>query len=234
MIFLCRFQHGCINVVRIGHVVITGKSQSLSHFKVLFLIHTKSFICPVVLQRISFQSGDSKLQATSIFQLHWNLWVSVAMATQVHVEHLGALSCLRPTSQVSSDTLLLARKNPWALRARRLSRIAFYLPRKEERRTEYGDHWSSLPSWISSTCRGWEAGVECQQWPRHWKKWTVSLDHLPEGNTTHSLCLNKNLSQYFISTLWIYKMKHWPTSLGKHHLKAPYHGLKLLCQAKPF
>ena len=74
----------------------------------------------------------------------------------------------------------------------------------------------------------------CQQWPRQWKKWTVSLDHLPEGNTPHLLCLNKNLSQYFISTLWVYKMKHWPTSLGTRHLKAPYHGLKLLCQAKPF
>lgn len=113
----------------------------------------------MVLQRISFQSGDSKLQASSIFQLHWNLWLWVAMATRVHVENL-ALSCLRPTSQVSSDTLLLARKNPWALRARRLSCIAFYLPRKEEKRTEYGDHWSSLPSCISSTCGRWGGGAE--------------------------------------------------------------------------
>ena len=85
-----------------------------------------------------------------------------------------------------------------------------------------------LMPWV----RRW-GGEMCQQWPRQWKKWTVSLDHFPEGNTTH-LCLNKNLSQYFTITLWVYKMKHWPPFLGKRHLTAPYHGLKLLCQAKPF
>lgn len=178
-----------------------------------------------------------KLQATSIFQLHWNLWLWVAMAgTTSSCRKPSALSCLRPTSQVSSDTLLLARRILGPSEPGRLSRVAFYLPRKEEKRTEYGDHWSSLPSCISSTWGGWGGGrrEDVSTWSRQWKKWAVSLDHLPEGTTTHLLCLNKNLSQYFVSTLWVYKMKHWPTSLGTRHLKHHIMAWSCSVKAKPF
>lgn len=220
-------------MIRIGHVVITSKSQNFNLLKL-----KDNFSFPRSPLWIPWSSSVSSFWAmtqssrllpsfnsigTDGFQLLWQhkyprrIW-GVLPASD-HFISLQTHFCwpqwfLGP-----------------CLKARGMASIAFCLPMKEKRAGN-GDHWPSVLSWFSSACR--EHQRPYWQWLRQWKKQTVSLDDFPEGNTSYLVCWNKNLSQYFISTLWVYKIKHWPTSLGKHYPKALDHGLKLLCQAKPF
>lgn len=233
LIFLCRFQRCCVSMVRIGHVMITSKSQSLIGLKQKdYISFTQN---PLWLQRLSkFSLFWAVTQRSGLLPSYGSIGFQLLWQEKRELRELGSSVLPQPGSDplpTSPHTHFCCPE--WVLRPcpglKGLAGDILCVPRKE-RRTSSGttDHLTDL------VIKGREHQRENQQWQRQWGKWTASLDNFPEGDTTHLVRLIENLFQYFVSTLWVCQMKYWRTSSGKCHLKALDHCLKPLHQAEPF
>lgn len=212
LIFLCRFPCCCIWVVRIGHVTITGKSQSLRGLK------QRGFFLPLtkwVTGAASLLLGTSLGAETQRTRLHPSHSAAGTRSSQRREQRQarGVFYCLSPG--VTQSCITYTHLGLPCARLKGLASVVFLVP-KEEERTGNGDPRPSLPSGFSSAgnlqghTNSGGGSKESQQ----------SLQMIFLKGAPPAWCVwSRNLSWYSIDTLWVYKMKYWQTSSGKCPLK---------------